>query len=251
VPSQEEPAWRQGALCIRSGSIPQPNGRIGRALTQCLAPCPFLEAALGDRHEIAGTASRTLWDKIPRSEILIYYIYVMRFPMTTTTPGNSNPSWRAEVKWERRYYRLEEEVPKDEIQETPQGETKGTPETQTVETIESVRECFVDVFKPGGERIRFRVNRREGRPLSFTDPREQFTGAGGTRGIWGTLPEQPAGSPRSLTPTAFREEVARLIGSDRSEEIVRSLRARQFFCSRQLSTRVRTATSPPTRRTAP
>jgi len=171
--------------------------------------------------------------------------------MTTTTPGNSNPSWRAEVKWERRYYRLEAEVPRDEVEETPQSETKGTPETPTVETIESVRECFVDVFKPGGERIRFRVNRREGRPLSFTDPREQFTGAGGTRGIWGTLPEQPAGSPRSLTPTAFREEVARLIGSDRSEEIVRSLGARQFSCSRRLSTRVRTATSPPTRRTAP
>jgi hypothetical protein len=51
------------------------------------------------------------------------------------------------------------------------------------------------------------------------------TGTAGTRGIWGTLPEQRAGSPCSLTPTGFRMEVARLIGADRADEIVRELMA--------------------------
>jgi hypothetical protein len=59
----------------------------------------------------------------------------------------------------------------------------------------------------------------------LTDPREQWTDTAGTRGIWGKLPEQPAGKPRSLTPTAFRAKVARLIGTDRAEQIVRELMA--------------------------
>ena len=120
---------------------------------------------------------------------------------------------------------LEAELPDDEIGEAPQGETKRTRELHIAESVDSVREYFVDVFNAGGVLIRFRVNRRKGRSLSFTDPREQFSGTAGTAGIWGTLPEQPAGKPRSLTPTGFREELARLIGADRAEEIVRSLGA--------------------------
>jgi hypothetical protein len=115
---------------------------------------------------------------------------------------------------------VKEEAPKTASEQALAVEIEETPRTQTGETIHVVRECFVDVFKPGGALIRFRVNRRHGRCLTFTDSREQLTGTAGTRGIWGTLPEQPAGKPRSLTPTAFREEVARLIGLERAEQIV-------------------------------
>jgi hypothetical protein len=150
----------------------------------------------------------------------------MRAEMNPTS-STSRASWHAEVRWQRRCYSVEDALSTVEseaksaveIMETPQ--TKAQP--QILETIHIVRECFVDIFKPGGARLSFRVNRRTGRSLTFTDPREQWTGTAGTRGIWGTLPEQPAGKPRSLTPTAFREEVARFIGAERAEEIVREL----------------------------
>jgi hypothetical protein len=127
------------------------------------------------------------------------------------------------VKRERRYYVRLEELPDDEIGATPETGAEETRQRHVVEAIHSVWDCFVDVFNTGGVGVRFRVNRRDGRSLTFTDPREQWAGTAGTRGVWGTLPEQPAGKARSLTPTAFREEVSRLIGAERAEQIVREL----------------------------
>jgi len=134
-----------------------------------------------------------------------------------------SPAWQAEVKWECRCYVRLEELPIDEMGAAPETGAEEIRQSQVVETIHSVWDCFVDVFNARGVGVRFRVNRRNGRPLTFTDPREQGTGTAGTRGIWGTLPEQPAGKPRSLTPTAFREELSRLIGAERAEQIVREL----------------------------
>jgi len=96
-------------------------------------------------------------------------------------------------------------------------------QAQVTERKRSIVEEFVDVSHPGGGWIRFRVNRRKGRPLTFTDYRERRTGTAGTTGIWGTLPPQPAGYARFLTPTAFRLELAELVGPERADEIVESL----------------------------
>jgi len=125
--------------------------------------------------------------------------------MTATT--NRNPAWQAELRWERRYVHMEEE----------------TPEGETVDTFLKVWDCFADVFRPGGELIRFRVNQRNGRRLTFTDPRDRTMGTAGTTGPWGTWPAPHADRPRALTPTGFKAEVARLIGTEQADEIVRLL----------------------------
>jgi hypothetical protein len=164
--------------------------------------------------------------------------------MVTPTGSVGRPAWQADVRWERRFYTVTAEIPVVDVAEARELKTgeavpgdrsakfralkveiERTPGKQIVKTLHSAAECFVDMFNAAGVRIRFRVNRRKGRSLTFTDPREQWTGTAGTRGPWGTLPEQPPGKPRSLTPTAFREEVARLIGAERAEEIVRELMA--------------------------
>jgi hypothetical protein len=86
-------------------------------------------------------------------------------------------------------------------------------------------EEFVEVTRPNSDRvvIRFRVNRRDRRVVSFTDYREQNTGTAGTAGIWGTLQPQPAGKRRSLGPATFQAELARLAGAERAKEILESL----------------------------
>jgi len=136
--------------------------------------------------------------------------------MTATT--NRNPAWQAEVKWEPRYVHMEEE----------------TAEGETVDTFLKVWDCFADVFRPGGDQIRFRVNRRDGRCLTFTDLRDRTAGTAGTTGIWGTRPAPRADRPRALTPTGFKAEVARLIGAERAEEIVRLLLERDSFVSNDI-----------------
>jgi len=109
----------------------------------------------------------------------------------TTATTSSRPAWRAEVAEESR----------------------------------SILQEFVDLSRPNSDRvvIRFRVNRRDGRVVSFTDYRERGTGTAGTTGIWGTRPPQPAGRSCSLTPTSFRYELAALVGAKRAAEIIESL----------------------------
>ena len=137
--------------------------------------------------------------------------------------SESKPSWQAEVKWETRFYRIEQRVPKGEIGGTPEVEAVEATEVEIVEELHRVSELFVHVFRPGCQRISFLVNRREGRGITFTDPRERNTGTAGTTGLWGTRPPAPAGKPRSLTPTAFKIELARFIGAEQAEKIVRGL----------------------------
>jgi len=117
----------------------------------------------------------------------------------TTAASKSNPAWQAKVKCERRYVPMTEETTDGEMKETTDGEIARRPPTtrwrkaeegETVDMWLKVADSFVDVFRPGGERIRFRVNRPNERHLTFTDPRERNSGTAGTTGIWGTLPAE-------------------------------------------------------------
>jgi len=157
----------------------------------------------------------------------------------TTATSKSNLAWRAEVKWESRCIPMPEG--------TPEGEMEETPENETGVSFLKVWDCFVDVFRPGCERIRYRVNRRKDRRLTFTDRRESLAETAGTTGIWGTRPAPRAGRPRALTPTGFQVEVARLIGAERAEEIVRALLEGVFLDSP--TTFVRHRVSQPKRET--
>jgi hypothetical protein len=106
---------------------------------------------------------------------------------------------------------------------TATSSTKPIWEAEVTAQQRTIVDEYVDVTRPDGDRIRFRVNRSGGRVVSFTDYREQGTGTAGTTGIWGTLPPQPAARRCSLTPTAFRAELARLAGQVRADEIIESL----------------------------
>ena len=80
-----------------------------------------------------------------------------------TVKSNSMPIWTADVKQEPRFIPIAGRTPEGDVEETPQKETG-------VSFIR-VWDCFVDVFRPGCERIRFRVNHRKGRCITFTDRR--------------------------------------------------------------------------------
>src|SRR5690349_20187095 len=109
--------------------------------------------------------------------------------------------WQAEVMTELKTIPFEETT------------TRGDP----VLTFRKVPVSHVVIFKPGVPGVRFRVNRRSDRPLTFTDPREADAGTAGTAGMWGTRPpSEPGGKRRSLTPRAFIAEVSRLIGHERT-----------------------------------
>jgi hypothetical protein len=152
--------------------------------------------------------------------------------LMTNATRTSNPAWQAEVNWELRYLAMKEETIEGAMVETTDGELVQRPPTtrwrkaedgETVDMWLEVWDCFVDVFRPGGKRIRFRVNYRKGRCLTVTDPLARTAGTAGTTGAWGTLPAVRADRPRALTPTGFKWEVARLIGMERADEIVRLL----------------------------
>jgi hypothetical protein len=49
-------------------------------------------------------------------------------------------------------------------------------------------------------------------------------------GLWGTLSAPPVYKPRPLSPSAFRVELARLIGAERAEKIISAILAPDFFC---------------------
>jgi hypothetical protein len=102
---------------------------------------------------------------------------------------------------------------------------------EVVEESRPILQDFVDVTRPNSNRlaIRFRVNRRDGRIVSFTDYREYNTGTAGTTGIWGTRPPQPPGKRRSLTPTGFRYELIELVGEEQTARVIESLGERKFF----------------------
>ena len=95
--------------------------------------------------------------------------------------------------------------------------------------------CFVDFLRPGCKRIRFRVTRLENGRFTFCDRRGRDTGTLGTTGLWGTRPPLPANGTRSLTPTAFKIEAARYVGTDRADEIVQQIMKVTFFFESSLT----------------
>jgi hypothetical protein len=147
----------------------------------------------------------------------------------TTAATKSKPVWQAEVRWGKRRYTTEEQVPSQEAEETADGTVAKPPEMTTVTVQHSVVACFVDFSRPGCDRISFLVNHRDGRDITFTDPRGRNMGTAGVTGIWGTRPAPPVVKPRPLSISAFRIEAARLIGAERAEEIIRTISSPDFF----------------------
>ncbi len=85
----------------------------------------------------------------------------------TTATRTSNPAWQAEVKWKRGYLAMKEETVKGAMVQTADGELAQRPPTtrwrkaeegETVDMWLKVSDCFVDVFRPGSERIRFKAS---------------------------------------------------------------------------------------------
>ena len=149
--------------------------------------------------------------------------------MTTTATTKTKPAWQAEVKWATRFYTVEEPAPNHGAEETSETPVMAAPEKSTVEVLHSVAQCFVHVSRPGCEPIRFLVNHREGRDITFTDPRGRNTGIAGVTGIWGTRPAPRVDKPRPLQQVAFRVELARLVGAERADEIVQTISDPGFF----------------------
>jgi hypothetical protein len=148
--------------------------------------------------------------------------------MTTSTSRNKSV-WQAEVRWGKRYFTTEEQVPSQEAEESADGTAARAPEVTTVTVQHWVLACFVDFSRPGRDRISFLVNHREGRDITFTDPRGRNMGPAGVTGIWGTRPAPPVVKPRPLSISAFRIEAARLIGAERADEIIRTISSPDFF----------------------
>ena len=147
----------------------------------------------------------------------------------TTTATKSKPVWQAGVRWGKRCYKTQEQVPSHEAAETANGEVAKVPEMTTVTVEHWVVACFVDFSRPGCDRISFLVNHREGRDITFTDPRGRNMGTAGVTGIWGTRPAPPVVKPRPLSISGFRIEAARLIGAERADEIIRTISSPDFF----------------------
>lgn len=125
--------------------------------------------------------------------------------MTNTAPTIQAPRWRATVEFRECCVPFEERV--------------GWGQTEI--TFRKLSVPYVVLRHASGDSICFRINIRRNRPLSFTDPREEKTGTGGSSGIWGTRPTERAGRRRSLTPSSFIAEVSRFIGTERAVELVR------------------------------
>lgn len=96
----------------------------------------------------------------------------------TTTATKSKPVWQAGVRWGKRCYKTQEQVPSHEAAETADGEVAKVPEMTTVTVEHWVVACFVDFSRPGCDRISFLVNHREGRDITFTDPARPEHGYG-------------------------------------------------------------------------
>ena len=149
-------------------------------------------------------------------------------PMTTTT-AKTKAAWRGAVGSIRRFYTTEEPAPSPEIDETAEDATARPGPPGTVEVVHGVLRCVVRVSRVGCDPIDFPVNHRDGRNITFTDPRGRDAGTAGVTGLWGTRPAPPVHKPRPLSPTAFQLELARLIGAEPATEIVRTILAPDFF----------------------
>ena len=144
-----------------------------------------------------------------------------------TVKNQRKPAWESQICCERRFLVTEYEVKITENEGAadtePTATGKPAPKVRIVKEVGHVDEFFVDFDGPAGGRIRFRVNMLKNGRFTFSDPRERTTGTAGTTGIWGTRPAARLARPRSLAPTAFKLEAARLIGIERAEELLRAI----------------------------
>jgi hypothetical protein len=137
-----------------------------------------------------------------------------------TTINATKPSWKASLEWERRFFPRQVQVARATTSNTAAAESGEQETHEPAMVFEQVWQCFVDVIPPCGERIRFRVNHRQGRSITITDPRDRTAGTGGTTGPWGTLPPPRTITPRPLTLLEFTAELARLIGANRATDVI-------------------------------
>jgi hypothetical protein len=154
-----------------------------------------------------------------RAQKFLYIILKIVTSMTIAT-GVTRLVWKTNVQWVRSFYPMPAEKREAGM---PEMAAEELPEDETLGLFGEVWECFVVVFPPGDERIRFRVNHRQGRGVTFTDPCDRTAGTAGTTGLWGTLPPPRAVKPRPLTLIEFRAELAQLIGAEKADEIINSL----------------------------
>jgi hypothetical protein len=138
----------------------------------------------------------------------------------STTIKTAKPSWRASVEWERRFFPRPVQVTSAASSDVAAAELEKQPSHEPTMVFEPVWHCFVDAVPPGGERIRFRVNHRQGRSITIIDPRDRAAGTRGTTGLWGTLPPPRMFKPRPLTLREFTAELARLIGANRATDVI-------------------------------
>ena len=152
--------------------------------------------------------------------------------MTTIATAKVSPAWQAEVGSLRRFYTTEEPDPFAELDLGAEVASARPAPPATVTVLHSVLRCVVRVSRPGCDAIDFFVNHRGGRDITFTDPRGRDLGIAGVTGIWGTRPAPIVYKPRPLLPTAFRAELARLIGAEPAASIVAEILAPGFFPER-------------------
>ncbi len=90
--------------------------------------------------------------------------------------------------------------------------------------IEFAFDAYRVVLTGTGDPIAFGLSGRMDKlgnvTITFCDKREAMTGSD-TGGLWASRPPKKSGSSRTLTPTAWKVEVSRLIGSDQADEIIR------------------------------
>jgi hypothetical protein len=151
-----------------------------------------------------------------------------------TPTRTSRPAWQAEIEWRSRRVPLVADAPAPDEGaglRCKAAVAEAAPDDRPEVTFVRVRECFVVASRAGFPPIRFRVNHRDRRFPSVTDPRERLSGTAGATGIWGTRPAPRANRPRPLTLTEFRRELAPLVGPERAEEVVGTVRANFLVAS--------------------
>ena len=152
----------------------------------------------------------------------------------TTATRTSNPAWQAEVKWERRYLAMMEETIEGAMLDTFDGEQAERPPTTRWKEAEDggtidmwlERLATASSISPGRAMNEILVSRVEPPQVwaaHHHDLCAQTAGTAGTTGAWACC---PCGSVRDRPrhySTGFKWEVARMIGTERADEIVRLL----------------------------
>jgi hypothetical protein len=156
-------------------------------------------------------------------------------PKISPSCVSPEPRWDACLTGQKRYVHFDE-AQQAERRDRAKRAGKSAEEVDALEEFIVVSSRFVEIHREGCEPVRFRINRRKGRQITFTDRRECETGSGGTTGLWGTRPAMPAGLPRSLAPTAFKAELGRLVGIETVEQIFREIMQGDFFSTKKRQT---------------